>query len=119
WASRDEAPRAAADGAAARVRDAVPAAHRAAFDELLDHARRINRLRDERGVYNDIWGNGIARQTLLEVGRRLVAAGQIDDAELALEGTQDELIAALRGDTRAPGDEWRERADWRRNAPLS
>jgi pyruvate,water dikinase len=119
WASREEAPHPGAEGAEVRVRDAVPSAHRATFDELLDDARRINRLRDERGVYNDIWGNGIARQTLLEAGRRLVAAGQMDDAELALEGTQDELIAALRGATPAPADAWRERADWRRNAPLS
>jgi len=117
WASREQSARVETDDAATKVRTAVPAEHRAAFDELLDHARRINRLRDERGIYNDLWGNGIARQTLLEAGRRLVAAGQIDDAALAIEATHDELLAALRGTTRAPVEAWRERAEWRRTAP--
>jgi pyruvate,water dikinase len=117
WASREPASRSADEGAT-KVRDAVPAAHRAEFDELLDHARRISRLRDERGIYNDVWASGIARQTLLEAGRRLAQSGQLDDAELAIDGTHDELVAALRGGT-APVATWRERQEWRRGAPLS
>jgi rifampicin phosphotransferase len=119
WASREVATRSDRDDAATVVRDAVPAAHRAEFDELLDNARRINRLRDERGIFNDTWGSGIARQALLEAGRRLVEAGRLDDANLAIDATHAELIAALRGTTPAPAATWRERADWRRNAPLS
>src|SRR5207244_7608506 len=47
WASREAIGRPAAggNGVTAKARDAVPAAHRAAFDELLDDARLINRLR--------------------------------------------------------------------------
>jgi pyruvate,water dikinase len=119
WASRESVARAQDESAVARVRDAVPAAHRAAFDDLLAEARLINRLRDERGIFNDVWGNGIARQTLLEAGRRLVAAGHIDDAELAIDGTHAELLAALRGNGPVPVATWREREDWRRNAPQS
>jgi pyruvate,water dikinase len=119
WASRGETARPGGDAAIARVRDAVPAAHRAAFDELLDDARQINRLRDERGVYNDIWGTGIARQALLECGRRLAEAGRIDDAELAIDATHDELLAMLAGRPAVSSAALRERADWRRNAPLA
>jgi len=119
WASREPAARPEAGDATEKVRDAVPAAHRAEFDEMLDHARRINRLRDERGIYNDAWASGIARQALLEAGRRLTEAGQIDDAELAIDASQAELIDALRGSKPAPAAVWRERADYRRHAPLS
>jgi pyruvate,water dikinase len=119
WASREETARPGGDAPAAKVRDAVPAAHRAEFDELLEEARIINRLRDERGIFNDSWGSGIARQALLEAGRRLVDDGQLDNAELAIDATHAELVAALRGTTRAPASTWGERADWRRHAPLS
>ena len=39
----------------AGVRAMVPAAHQDEFDELLGEARLTYRLRDERGVYSDIW----------------------------------------------------------------
>jgi hypothetical protein len=51
------------------LRAKVPAAHRAEFDELLEEARFIHRLRDERGMYNDAWGTGLARRAMLEAGR--------------------------------------------------
>jgi pyruvate,water dikinase len=95
----------------------VPADKRAAFDDLLADARQINRLRDERGVYNDVWGTGIARQALLECGRRLAGAGRLDDASLAIDATHDELLALLRGGAPVSSAALRERADWRRNAP--
>lgn len=113
WSTRDAGARPVSADGTAKVRDAVPAAHRAAFDEMLGEARHINRLRDERGVYNDSWGIGIARQTLLEAGRRLVDAGKLDDATLAIEATQAELIAALRGNVDAVSA-WRDRAELRR-----
>ena len=119
WTSRETTTRSHHNGAATAVRDAVPVAHRAEFDELLDHALRINRLRDERGIFNDTWSSGIARQALLEAGRRLVESGRLDDANLAIDATHAELIAALRGSTSAPAAAWRERAHWRLNAPLS
>src|SRR5678816_2991163 len=47
------------DAAVAEVRAKVTAAHKAEFDELLGEARNNYRLRDERGVYSDIWASGI------------------------------------------------------------
>ena len=119
WASRTEAARPNGDAAAVRVRDAVPDPHRVKFDELLSDARRMNRLRDERGIYNDSWAYGIARQSLLECGRRLFAAGKLDSAELAIDASLAELVSLLRGTGGPSSSELRERADWRRDAPLS
>src|SRR5688572_6032711 len=53
------------------LRAQVAPQHQAQFDELLAEARAVNRLRDERGVYSDGWGTGLARRGVLEAGRRL------------------------------------------------
>jgi rifampicin phosphotransferase len=79
------------------LREKVPAAHRSGFDELLEEARSIHRLRDERGLYNDSWGTGLARRAVLEAGRRLKAMGALPDAGLALSAGRDELLALLGG----------------------
>ncbi|MDI1482971.1 PEP-utilizing enzyme [Polyangium sp. y55x31] len=86
---------AARDAKERELRARVPAAHRAQFDELLGEARLVNRLRDERGIYADSWGTGLARRAVLEVGRRLAAAGKIGDPELAVDLTMDEMFALL------------------------
>ena len=117
-ASREATGRAGANGATAKVREGVPAEHRAAFDELLGEARLVNRLRDERGVFNDVWAVGIARQAFLEAGRRLVLAGRLEDGELVIDATHAELVAALRGSGAVPAAVWQERAAWRRDASL-
>src|SRR5439155_2894480 len=39
----------------ADVRSKVPEEHRAEFDGLLEEARLMYRIRDERGVFSDIW----------------------------------------------------------------
>ena len=57
----------------------VPAAHQAEFDELLGEARLTYRLRDERGVYSDIWASGLMRRAALAAGRRVASRGRIDD----------------------------------------
>ncbi len=119
WASRGGGERPVDEAAAAKIRDAVPAANRQAFDELLADAKHMSRLRDERGVYNDIWSTGIARQAFLECGRRLVAAGKLDDAELAVEAGHDELYGLLRGASEPSCVTLRKRREFRLNAPLS
>jgi len=53
------------------------------------------RLRDERGLYGDIWAAGIMRLGVLEAGRRLVAAGRLERAELLLDAGWDEIRALL------------------------
>jgi pyruvate,water dikinase len=45
----------------AEIRAKVPPEHQEGFDELLGEARALYRLRDERGVYSDIWASGIMR----------------------------------------------------------
>src|SRR4029453_14299186 len=58
------------DARIADVRAQVPAAHQAQFDELLGEARLTYRLRDERGVYSDIWASGLMRRAALAAARR-------------------------------------------------
>ena len=121
WAAQDAAGEDPSDEwveAAARVREAVPEEHRERFDELLGEARLVNRLRDERGIYNDNWGTGIARTAVLEAGRRLAESGRIRDAQSALDATFDELAAMLQGAEEPSKDELVERTYLRLNTPL-
>ena len=121
WAALDAADEDSSDEwveAAGRVREAVPEQHRERFDELLGEARLMNRIRDERGIYNDNWGTGIARTAILEAGRRLAESGRIRDAQSALDATSDELAAILRGAEEPSKDELAERTDSRLNTPL-
>jgi hypothetical protein len=61
----------------ADIRAMVPAEHQAQFDELLAEARGNYRLRDERGVYSDIWASGLMRRAALAAGRRVAASKRI------------------------------------------
>ena len=65
----------------AEVRQHVPEEHRGEFDELLTEARLTYRIRDERGVYGDIWASGIMRRAVLAAGRRLTSKGRLHDPE--------------------------------------
>lgn len=107
------------DDAATPIRDAVPARHRGEFDELLAEARLINRLRDERGIYNDLWGTGIARWALLEAGRRLSDAGLLRQPGAAVDLSQDETLSMLGGGAGPSPEEVEERGRWRRSAGAS
>jgi pyruvate,water dikinase len=104
-------PSIAADGDG--VRDKVPAVHRPQFDELLAEARLVYRLRDERGLYSDIWAAGILRRVLLEAGRRLVAAGRLERADLFIDADWDEMQILLRGGVGPSSAELAERARFR------
>ena len=86
----------------AAVRADVPAERRAAFDELLDEARLVYRLREERAVFGDQWAYGVARRALLGAGERLVERGQLEQAAHLVEATWPEAQAVLRGDDGAP-----------------
>ncbi|MCU1502879.1 MAG: hypothetical protein JWM12_2233 [Ilumatobacteraceae bacterium] len=78
------------------VRDRVPPQHRDRFDEVLRQAREAMDLRDDNGPNTAEWPLGLLRLALLELGRRMVAAGRAHAAEHALELTPDELRAARR-----------------------
>jgi len=96
-----------------KVRDKIPEQDRKEFEEALRDAREANRMRDERGVYNDIWGAGVARTAILAAGRRLADRGVISHPDLLLDASHDEILGLIRGDSPVSSDELRERQNWR------
>lgn len=108
-------PKARTDVAAAvqELRAKVPAEHRATFDEKLEEARLVNRIRDERGQYSDGWATGLARRAVLEAGRRLHERGLLHDVDHAPDCTYDELVVLLRGEAGPSPDEVAEHHEWR------
>ena len=75
----------------------MPDEHRDQFDELLGEARLTYRLRDERGVFSDIWASGLMRRAALAGGRRLAGKGRIHDAEHLIDAGFDEMCALVIG----------------------
>lgn len=97
----------------AEIRDDVPGQQRTSFDELLLEARRMYRLRDERGSYLDLWAVGIMRRALLAAGRRLMHEALIAQPSHAVEAGYDELRALLVGSGGPSADELAGRARFR------
>ncbi len=97
----------------AEVRALVPAAQQPLFDELLGEARLTYRLRDERGVYSDIWASGLMRRAALAAGRRLAARGRIALPAHLLDADVDEMAALLAGQGGPAADELAARAAFR------
>ena len=81
----------------ADVRRQVPDEHRSQFNELLEEARLTYRIRDERGVFSDVWASGIMRRAALAGGRRVAAKGLIDDPEHFVHAGFDEMVSLLSG----------------------
>lgn len=102
-----------ADAAAAELREAVPAEHRDTFDELVEEARTVYRLRDERGLYSEIAAIGLLRFAMLEAGRRAAERGQVHQRDDILDATTAEAIELIEG-AGPTGDELAERAERRR-----
>jgi pyruvate,water dikinase len=101
------------DALVAEVRARVPAAHQAEFDELLGEARLTYRLRDERGVYSDIWASGLMRRAALAAGRRAAGRGRIATPQHMLDASLDEMCAVVSGAGGPSGDELAGRAAYR------
>jgi rifampicin phosphotransferase len=101
------------------LRAKVPTAHRAEFDEWLEESRFMHRLRDERGMYNDCWGTGLARRAVLEAGRRLRENGVLPDAALAINAGHEELVGLLKGDKQPTVEELSRRQLWRDTKTVS
>ncbi|HSU56722.1 MAG TPA: PEP-utilizing enzyme [Candidatus Dormibacteraeota bacterium] len=97
----------------AAVRSKVPASHQAQFDELLGEARLTYRLRDERGVYSDIWASGLMRRAALSAGRRVASRGKIASPQQMIEATLDEMCALVAGQDSPSADELAKRAEYR------
>jgi len=101
------------DARIAEVRAKVPAAHQAEFDELLGEARLMYRLRDERGVYSDIWASGLMRRAALAAGRRVASRGRIATPQHMLDASLDEMCALVAGTGGPSADELAKRAEYR------
>jgi pyruvate,water dikinase len=97
----------------AKIRAAVPAAHQKEFDDLLAEARFNYRLRDERGVYSDIWASGIMRRAVLAAGRRVARRGRIASPAHMLEAGFDEMCALVASKDGPSAEELAERAAFR------
>jgi phosphohistidine swiveling domain-containing protein len=93
----------------ADVRSHVPEEHREEYDGLLEDARIGYSVRDERGVYSDIWASGLMRRAALAAGRRLAAGGRLADAEDIVFADIDEMCALVEGASAPTSDELAER----------
>jgi rifampicin phosphotransferase len=101
------------DARIAEVRAQVPAAHQAEFDELLGEARLMYRLRDERGVYSDIWASGLMRRAALAAGRRVSKNGRIATPQQMLDASLDEMCSLVAGTGGPSAEELARRAAYR------
>jgi phosphohistidine swiveling domain-containing protein len=95
------------------IRGKVPAERLEQFDDLVGEARLMYRIRDERGVFSDIWASGIMRRAVLGGGRRLATQGRVHDAEHFIDAGFDEMRALLSGQDGPSADELAERFEHR------
>jgi pyruvate,water dikinase len=115
-AAVDDPPAPAGVELLAEVRAAVPAASRDMFDELLREARATHRLRDERAIYCDVWAYGLTRRAILAAGRRLTAAGALEQPEHLLEADYAEMRSLIERGSRPSRQELAARARDRNGA---
>jgi pyruvate,water dikinase len=95
------------------IRERVPAGDRAAFDSLLAEARHVYRLRDERGVFTDMWAQGLTRRALLAAGAKLASKSRIEKPEHLVEADWTEMRAIISGDGGPHAHELAARARYR------
>jgi pyruvate,water dikinase len=94
------------------IRSKVPGEYRAEFDALLQEARLINRLRDERGVYNEARAFGVSRRAVLEAGNRLVTRKRLNHPSLMLQASHEDMVSMLQGASEPIESELQKREDW-------
>jgi phosphohistidine swiveling domain-containing protein len=97
------------DAQITEVRTQVPEEHRDEYDALLAEARIGYRLRDERGVYSDIWASGLMRRAALTAGRRLAERGRLQDPEHFVFADIDEMCGMLEGSATPTAEELADR----------
>jgi len=102
-----------------KVRNLVPEEHYARFDELLADALEIYRLRDERGLFNDLWATGILRHALLEAGARLTSKGVLTHPRQAIDASRKEMGELFQGTGGPSPAELDKRAGYRERHALS
>jgi pyruvate,water dikinase len=104
-----ESDDAGVDALIANIRAQVPDEHRAQFDELVGEARLMYRLRDERGVFSDIWASGIMRRAALVAGRRLEGKSRVHVAEHFVDARLEEMCSLVAGTGGPTADELAQR----------
>jgi rifampicin phosphotransferase len=109
----DDAPPSDVEAQTADIRARVPAKHAQEFDALLAEARLTYRLRDERGVYSDVWASGLMRRAALAAGRQAADRGRIATPHQMLEANIDEMCALVTGKDAPSADELARRAQYR------
>ena len=102
------------DEQVAEVRLKVPEEHRDEYDALLEEARVGYSVRDERGVYGDIWASGLMRRAALAAGRRLAEQGRVNAAEDMVFADIDEMCALLEGGSSPSAQELADRHAYHR-----
>lgn len=85
----------AREQARARARAALGDTERARFEALLEIAERVHPQREENVLYTQSLPMGLVRRALLEVGRRLVAAGGLAAADDVVYLERAEIRPAL------------------------
>jgi phosphohistidine swiveling domain-containing protein len=111
--SEDDGSAADVEAKVAEVRSKVPEEHQDEFDELLAEARLMYRIRDERGVFSDIWASGIMRRAAVAGGRRLAEKDRIHDSEHFVDAGFEEMLALISGTDGPSADELAQRFEWR------
>jgi len=81
--------------------------------QVLEEARLTYRLRDERGVYSDIWAAGLMRRAALAAGRRITGRGSLSNPHQMLDASLDEMCALVAGTGGPSADELASRAEYR------
>jgi rifampicin phosphotransferase len=112
-AADDDETRAEVEARVDDVRSKVPEEHRAEFDGMLEEARLMYRIRDERGVFSDIWASGIMRRAAIGAGRRVAGRGQLHDPEHFVDAGFEEMLALVSGAGGPSADELAQRFSWR------
>ena len=93
------------DAQIAAVRSHVPEEHRDEFQALLEEARIGYSVRDERGVYGDIWASGLMRRAAMAGGRRLAERGRLHEPEHFVFADIDEMCDLVGGAPTPTADE--------------
>lgn len=111
------------DNAMEKVHALIPSEKHKEFAEIRSDAQTIKRLRDERGIYTDLWAIGILRHAFLEAGSRLYRRNLIASPELVLDASCFELAGLFGDSTSTSSDELIQRAQYRQlynveDAPL-
>lgn len=87
---------------AAQLRERVPVARRAEYDEMFEEACLVYGLGDENEGLTIGWPLGLMRRAMLAAGKRLVERGLVAQPEHVLDTTQAEIDALLGGPGTAP-----------------